>query len=76
MFSTVNYFQILKPGSVIFRRGVLQIQTRKPIKSIRIALNFIKPPSLEMAKKGIGHIKNMQSHKMNIIQHIDEASYR
>ncbi len=33
MFSTVNHFQMFKPGSVIFGHGALQIQTREPIKS-------------------------------------------
>ncbi len=52
------------------RRGAQQIQTREPIKSIRIASNFVKSPWRETTKDGIVHIKNMQSNKMNIIQHM------
>ncbi len=47
-----------------------QIQTREPIKSIGIASTFTERLRLEMAKKDIVYIKNMQSNKMNIIQHI------
>ncbi len=64
-----------KPGSVNGRRGDLQIQTREPIKSIRIASNFTKWPWLEIAKEVIVHIKNMQSSKIYIIQHIAWAFY-
>ncbi len=49
--------------------AVLQIQTREPNKSIRTASNFTKRPWLEMTKEDIVHIKNMQSNKINIIQH-------
>ncbi len=51
----------------------LQIQTREPIKSLRAASNFTELPWLEMTKE---IIKNMQSNKMNIIQHAAEASDR
>ncbi len=68
MFLAVNQLQMFEPGSS--RRMVLQIQTREPIKHIRIAKIFAKRPWLEMAKEGIVHIKNMQINKMNIIQHI------
>ncbi len=60
---------------LIGRRRALQIQ-REPIKSIKIALNFTKQPCGEIAKEGIMHIKNMQSNKMKIIQHIAEAFHR
>ncbi len=62
---------MFQPGSVGGRRGALQIQTREPIKSIRTASNFTKRPWLEMVKEKIVHNKNMQSNKMNIIQHKD-----
>ncbi len=52
------------------RFGALHIQTREPIKSIRIASNFIEQPWLEMVKEGIVHIKNIQTNKIIIIQHI------
>ncbi len=42
MFSTVNHFQMFKPGGVNSRRMVLQIQTRESIKGIRIASDFTK----------------------------------
>ncbi len=67
MFSTVNHFQIFKPGSVNGSCVEMQIQTREPIKSIRITSNFTKGPCLEVAKDDIVLIKNMQSNKMNII---------
>ncbi len=44
MFSAINHFQMFKAGSVNGRRGTLQIQTREPIKSIRIASKFTKRP--------------------------------
>ncbi len=53
-----------------------KLKTREPIKSVRIASNFTKPPWLERVKEGIMHIKNMQSNKMNMIQHVHEAFYR
>ncbi len=40
------------------RHGALQIQTRDPIKSIRIASNYTKWPPLE--KEGIVHIKHQK----------------
>ncbi len=49
---------------------MLEIPTREPIKSIRIASNFTKWPWLEMAKEDIVHYKNMPSNKMSIIQHV------
>ncbi len=49
------------------RRGAPQIQTREPIKTIKIASNFTKQPWLEIAKEDTVHIKNMQSIKTNII---------
>ncbi len=55
---------------LIGRCGELQIQTREPIKNIRIASSFTTQPWLETEKEDILHIKNMQSNKMNIIQHI------
>ncbi len=64
MFSTVNHFQMFKPGSVNGRRGALQFQTRELMKSIRIAKKFAKSLWLEMLKGGIAHIKNMQSNKI------------
>ncbi len=70
MFSTVDHFQMFKPGSVNDRHGALQIQTREPIKSIRITLTFAKGPWLEMAKEDTVHIKNMQSNKMIYFQRI------
>ncbi len=70
MFPTVNHLQMFKAGSVNGRRGALQMQTREPIKSIRTASNFTTRLWLNMAKENIVHIKNMQSNKMNIIQHI------
>ncbi len=39
-----NNFQMFKPGSVNGICGTLQIQTREPIKSIRIASDFTKWP--------------------------------
>ncbi len=57
------------------RCEALQIQAREPIKSIRTASNFIKQPWLEMTKDTV-HIKNMQSNKMNIIQHTAWTFYR
>ncbi len=48
MFSTSNQFQLFKAGSG--RRGTLQIQTGEPIKSIRIASNFIERPWSEIAE--------------------------
>ncbi len=44
MFSTGYHFEMSKPGSVNGRREALQIQTKEPIKSIRIASNFTKRP--------------------------------
>ncbi len=41
MFSAVNHSQTFKPGSVIDRRGALQIQTREPIRSIKLYLMFL-----------------------------------
>ncbi len=70
MFSYVNHFQMFKPGSVHDRRGKLQIQTRELIKSIRVTSSFTKRSWLEMTKGDIVRIKNMQSNKMKIIQHI------
>ncbi len=61
---------MFKPGSVNGRCGAGKIQTREPIKSIRISSNFTEQPWLEMAKEGIVLIKNMQSNKTNIIQRI------
>ncbi len=54
----------------------MQIQTREPIESIRTASNFTERPSLEMTTEGIVHIKNMQSNRVNIIQHTAGAFYR
>ncbi len=59
---------IRRHNNLIGRRGALQIQTRKPIKSIRIASNFTNQSWLEVAKEGTVHIKNMQGNKMNTIQ--------
>ncbi len=67
--STVNHFQMFKPGSVNDRCEALQIQTRDPIKSIRRASNFTKWPGLEMVKEDTAH-QNTQSNNMNIVHHI------
>ncbi len=64
MFSTVDHFQMFKPGRA-GRREALQKQENQSKAS-----NFTKQPWLEMAKEDIVCIKNMQSNKMNIIQHI------
>ncbi len=69
MFLSFNHFQSLIHAVLITDVG-LHIQTREPIKNIRIASNFTKRPWLEMAKEDIVHIKNMQNNKMNIMQHI------
>ncbi len=69
MFSAVNHLQMFKAGSVKGRHGALQSPTRELIKSIRAASNFTKRPRLEMAKEDTVLINNMQSNKMNIIQH-------
>ncbi len=69
MFSIVNCFQMFKPGRVVGRRGQLQIQTREPIKSIRTASSLT-----ENGKRHCVH-QNMQSNKMNIIQHIALTFY-
>ncbi len=66
MFSTI--FKCLNQAVLMADMG-LQLQTREPIKSIRTASNFTKWPWLEMTKEDTVHIKNMQSNKMNIIQH-------
>ncbi len=76
MFLTVNRFQMFEPGSVNGRREALQIQTREPIKSIRITSDPTKRPQLEMTKEDTVHNKNMQSNEMNIIQHTAWAFYR
>ncbi len=70
MFSTVKHFQMFKPGSV-----ALQIQTREPIKNLRAASDFSERPRLEITKDTV-HIKNMQSNKVNMIQHTARAFYR
>ncbi len=44
---------MFKPDSVNGRRGTLQVQTREPIKSIRIASDFTKSLWLEKAKEDI-----------------------
>ncbi len=67
---------MFKPGSVNGRRGALQIQTGEPIRSFRAASNFTKRPWLEMVKEDTVHVKNMQSNKINIIQHMAWAFYR
>ncbi len=67
---------MFKPGSVYGRHGVLQIQTRELIKSIRITSNFTSNPWLEMAKEGTVHSKNMQSNKLNIIQQKAQPFYK
>ncbi len=66
-----NHFQMFKP----VRRGALQIQTREPIRSIRVASNFTERPWQEMAKEVTVRIKTFKV-KMNIIQHIAWALYR
>ncbi len=53
-------------GSVKGRCVALQIQTREPIKSIRIESNFTKQPWLEMTEENIVYVRNMQSNKVNI----------
>ncbi len=54
---------MFKPDSVNGRHGAPQIQTREPIKSIRIASNFTKQPQQEMAKEGIVLIKTCKATK-------------
>ncbi len=61
MFSTVNHFQMLKPGSVNGRRGALQIQTREPIESIRTASDFANWPG-NNKRRHHAH-QNMQSNQ-------------
>ncbi len=48
MLSTVSHFLMFEPGSG--RRGALQIQTKEPIKMIRVAPNFTNQHGLELAK--------------------------
>ncbi len=56
VFSTVNHVLMFDLDSG--RQGALQIQIRKPIKSIRIASNFAKRPWLEMKKRHCAHQKH------------------
>ncbi len=53
---------MVKPGSVNGRSEALQIQTREPIKSIKIASNFTKRPRPEMAKEDCAQ-QSMQSNE-------------
>ncbi len=50
MFSTVNHFQMFKPGSVNDR-------SRPKTDQNRAALNCPKRPRLEMAKEDTVHVK-------------------
>ncbi len=68
MFSAVNCFQMFKSDSVNGRRGTLQIQTREP-NSEASEQHQTLLTWLEMTKADTVFIKNMQSNKINIIQH-------
>ncbi len=57
---------MLKPGGEEGRCGA-QIQTREPIKSIRIASIFYETTLIGNGKRKQGAHQNRQSNKMNII---------
>ncbi len=58
---------MFKPGSVNGKHVALQIQTREPIKSIRIASNFTKWSWLEMTNEDIVYIKTCKTTKWILI---------
>ncbi len=65
MFFTVNHFQMFKPGSGT--HGALQIQTENQSKASEQHQTLLN--RLEMREDDTVHIKDMQSNKINIIQH-------
>ncbi len=67
---------MFKSGSVNGRRGGAAKSNKNQSKASEQHQTLLNSHDLEMTKEIIAHIKNMQSNKMNIVQHIAKAFYR